>query len=351
MQFKKTFFSLLSCTLLVGINNSSADNSNRYLRKLERQLKKNAMSNAKGRKMQQPQPNMQQPQPNIPQPTYQSQYQNPQGGPSNNEVSSATHIPKADEANYYGQQYDINYDNENFNGQNQNRHQERQYNANANRNERQYSYRSNSNGQNGNFVMNYNNNAATDNITGRSVQEYHPHEKDEYDKEMRMVNKNYNTSSRSHPNDQTIGIDLDTFISRFTNIANQMNVSYRLDERPRRNSGVNKDSSVFCLNQKMLCFSAVWNKGGYNMRTLAMVSTGDGTQESGDAVIKNLHAFISTITPGLTSEHRINLIKQMGVLEGNEMGNGFIIKPDGRRIRYEYARSNKTGLVVIANPM
>jgi hypothetical protein len=153
-------------------------------------------------------------------------------------------------------------------------------------------------------------------------------------------------------NNATLGMNVNNFIDRFIDNSRALGLQYNVESRPSRKMSTNgKDSAVFCMNKKRLCFTGLWNKGGDNLHSVVMVTTGDGSPKSGKEVLQNVRAFIASVTPGLSVIHIENLMRSMGLLNGEEIGNGFIIKPDGTHIKYEFARSARSGLVVIAQPM
>ncbi|MBL0725806.1 MAG: hypothetical protein JJW01_02525 [Alphaproteobacteria bacterium] len=179
---------------------------------------------------------------------------------------------------------------------------------------------------------------------------YNQEEENGYEKSIKDVSSGYNVG-KPNLQERSLDINIDVFIGEFMYKAREMGLNYKIDERPKRKLSQLKDSAVFCLNIKRLCFSVVWERGRENINTIAMVTTGDGTQQSADETINTVHAFVSTITPGLTYDNINNLMTRMGILGDAEIGSGFIIKPNGRQVRYEHARSTKAGLVIIASPI
>ena len=179
---------------------------------------------------------------------------------------------------------------------------------------------------------------------------YNYQENKNYREEVREIEREYH-KTQENLNENNLDMNLDIFIGEFLDKSQRMGLRYKVDSRPNRVNGKLKDSAVLCLNIKRLCFSVIWEKGQDNINTIAMVTTGDGTQHSADETINTVRSFISTITPGLSPNRVSALIHKMGIMSDAEIGNIFVTKPNGRRIRYEHARSSRAGLVLIASPI
>lgn len=85
------------------------------------------------------------------------------------------------------------------------------------------------------------------------------------------------------------------------------------------------------------------------LRNVIFIGTGDGTEQSGQAMLLGAMAFVAALTPDMNSDQRGQLLKLLGLLP-LEVVDG---KPRGAvygALRIQSSYSQKTGMLLVASP-
>lgn len=138
----------------------------------------------------------------------------------------------------------------------------------------------------------------------------------------------------------TLGVDAHSFVEDFNRAGVALKTGLQ-SSPPKIQAGAEQDTFISTVGKYSAMTGTVDKEWGL-LSSVTIIGAGDGTKESGAAILLGVGQFIAAADPELTAEERGQVMKDVGLLSGIKDGaKGECVK---NGLRYSFSFSSTVGL-------